>query len=97
MAKKIRASDAFELLGLDRGATPSEVKAAWLRKAKEHHPDHGGNKDTFHDCHQAYEVAMDLSRQPVACSACDGTGKVLKGTLKIRCKKCKGNGSIERT
>ena len=37
MPRKI--TDPYEVLGLDRGATEADVRTAYLRLAKKHHPD----------------------------------------------------------
>ena len=36
-------SDALRTLGLRKGATPEEIKKAYKRLAREHHPDKGGD------------------------------------------------------
>ena len=60
-------SDPYEVLGLDRGATAAEVRAAYLRLAKKYHPDKNpGDKATewiFWKIQRAYEtlsVANDV-------------------------------------
>jgi DnaJ-class molecular chaperone len=35
--------DHYQTLGITRGATPAEVRAAFVRLAKRHHPDMAGN------------------------------------------------------
>ncbi len=37
----------YVILGLKQGAKQSEVKSAWRQYALKHHPDHGGNEETF--------------------------------------------------
>jgi curved DNA-binding protein CbpA len=36
-----------DVLGIDRGASPSQVRAAFRRFARAHHPDAGGEVDVF--------------------------------------------------
>ena len=48
-------SDALRTLGLRKGATPEEIKRAYKRLAREHHPDKGGDSNEFIKIHDAYE------------------------------------------
>ena len=48
-------SDALRTLGLRKGATPEEIKKAYKRLAREHHPDKGGDSNEFIKIHDAYE------------------------------------------
>lgn len=47
--------DALRTLGLAKGATPEQIKKAYKRLAREHHPDKGGDSDAFIKVHDAYE------------------------------------------
>ena len=59
MAKR----DYYEVLGLQKGATADQVKAAFRKLAKQHHPDsnHGdpGAEGKFKEINEAYEVLKD--------------------------------------
>ena len=58
-----RITDPYEVLGLERGATDAEVRAAHLRLAKKHHPDkNAGDKASewiFKEVQSAYETLRD--------------------------------------
>lgn len=58
-------SDPYEVLGLGRGATAVEVRAAYLRLAKKHHPDKNpGDKASewiFKEIQRAYETLRDAN------------------------------------
>ena len=45
----------YEVLGIPPAATKDEIKAAYRRRAKETHPDHGGNDALFQVVQFAYE------------------------------------------
>jgi len=47
--------DDYGVLGLKRGASIAEVKAAYRRLAKKHHPDAGGDPEVFKRVHTAYQ------------------------------------------
>lgn len=48
--------DDWAVLGLEPGASPAEVKAAYRRLVKEHHPDRGGDPEKFRKVHAAYKA-----------------------------------------
>lgn len=49
----------YEVLGVDRDADDEEIKSAYREKAKEHHPDQGGDAEKFKDVQEAYEQIQD--------------------------------------
>ncbi len=58
--------DYYEVLGLNRGATPEEIKKAFRRLARQYHPD--VNKETdaetrFKEINEAYEVLSDQDKR----------------------------------
>ena len=48
--------DLYEILGVSRDATDDEVKRAYRRRARELHPDAGGDEEEFKELTTAYEV-----------------------------------------
>lgn len=48
---------AFTILGLPEAADTEQVKAAYRRKVKEVHPDHGGDPEEFKRVREAYATA----------------------------------------
>lgn len=92
--------NAFEILGLETSANIAKVKARWRELASTHHPDHGGDATTFHAMRQAYQEALRLSTLPSQCSACSGSGRVIRingfSSVSMPCGYCYGIGKIPR-
>jgi DnaJ-class molecular chaperone len=59
----VNRSEAAALLGVQPGAPEEEVKKAYRKKAMEHHPDRGGNEETFKNVKAAYELLTGLGPQ----------------------------------
>lgn len=49
----------YQTLGVDRNATPDEIKRAYRKLASQHHPDKGGDKNKFQEIEQAYRTLSD--------------------------------------
>ncbi len=57
------SSDHYSVLNVSRTATHAEIKAAYRRLMKQHHPDTGGQTDTTQAINQAYAVLGDRERR----------------------------------
>ncbi|MBW3657172.1 MAG: J domain-containing protein [Actinobacteria bacterium] len=55
--------DLYDILGVSRDASPDEVKRAYRKKARESHPDAGGDEDTFKQVTHAYQVLSDPQKR----------------------------------
>jgi molecular chaperone DnaJ len=57
------AEDLYAILGVPRDASTDEIKRAYRRKAREHHPDAGGDEDSFKRLTHAHQVLSDPQRR----------------------------------
>jgi hypothetical protein len=55
--------DYYRVLGVDRDATAGQIRRAYRRLAKEHHPDRGGDPQVFRVLQRAYHVLGDETRR----------------------------------
>ncbi len=60
----VQYKDYYEILGLKRGATDKEIKAAYRKLAREYHPDVNPTAgDKFKEINEAYEVLKDPEKR----------------------------------
>ena len=55
--------DYYKTLGVPRDAKPDEIKKAFRKLAREHHPDAGGDEAKFKEINEAYEVLSDEKKR----------------------------------
>jgi molecular chaperone DnaJ len=48
--------DLYEIIGVAKDASDDEIKRAYRRRARELHPDAGGDEEEFKELTTAYEV-----------------------------------------
>ena len=53
----------YNVLGVSKSATQQEIKNAYRKLAKIHHPDSGGNSDEFKQINEAYSVIGDKQKR----------------------------------
>ena len=62
----MKYKDYYEILGVKRGATDSEIKSAYRKLARKYHPDVNKTKEAeakFKDINEAYEVLSDKQKR----------------------------------
>jgi len=55
--------DPYDVLGLERDATPEQIRIAFRKLSKKHHPDHGGKAEDFTAVVDAYDLLRDPERR----------------------------------
>lgn len=55
--------DYYKTLGVSRNATAEEIKKAYRKLARTHHPDAGGDEAKFKEINEAYEVLGDEKKR----------------------------------
>ena len=53
----------YQTLGIDKNASPDEIKKAYRKLASQHHPDKGGDTATFQKIQVAYDVLSDPEKR----------------------------------
>jgi DnaJ-class molecular chaperone len=53
----------YQTLGVDRDATPDQIKRAYRKLASQHHPDKGGDTNKFQEIEQAYRTLGDPQKR----------------------------------
>ena len=53
----------YEQLGVKKDASADEIKKAFRKLARKHHPDAGGSEETFKQINEAYEVLSDTKKR----------------------------------
>jgi molecular chaperone DnaJ len=55
--------DYYDILGVSRTASADEIKKAFRKLARKHHPDAGGTEEKFKEINEAYEVLSDAEKR----------------------------------
>jgi len=55
--------DYYSILGVTKNSTPDEIKKAYRKLVKDHHPDRGGDAEQFKKINEAYEVLKDQQKR----------------------------------
>lgn len=55
-AKDVDTQELYDVLGVAKTATETEIKKAFRKLTLQHHPDKGGDENKFKEINAAYEV-----------------------------------------
>jgi len=55
--------DYYSRLGVNKSASPEEMKQAYKKLAMQHHPDRGGDQKTFQEINEAYDTLKDPAKR----------------------------------
>lgn len=61
--KDVDTTGLYKILGVEKNATGSEIKKAYRKLAVKHHPDKGGDPDTFKEISKAYDILGDEEKR----------------------------------
>ena len=56
-------NEYYQTLGIDPSASADEIKKAYRKLANQHHPDKGGDQDTFKNISVAYDTLGDVAKR----------------------------------
>ena len=55
--------NCYEILGVNKDASQSDIKKAYRKLVKQHHPDTGGSEERFKEISVAYETLSDPQKR----------------------------------
>lgn len=55
--------DPYRTLGIDKSASADDIKAAYRKLAKKHHPDLGGDPEKFKEVNEAYDTLTNPEKK----------------------------------
>ena len=60
-----KIEECFKILNINAGADKNQIKKAYYRLAREHHPDKGGNEEKMKEINTAYAILINKEKIPV--------------------------------
>src|SRR5512144_3254876 len=53
----------YEVLGVPKSASADDIKKAFRKLSRKHHPDAGGSEEKFKEINEAYQVLSDAEKR----------------------------------
>ena len=69
------AKNYYQILGVEKSASPEDIKKAYRKLAHRHHPDKGGDEKKFKEINEAYQTLSDQEKR----NQYDRFGRVFEG------------------
>ena len=69
------AKDFYQVLGVERNASPEDIRKAYHKLAHQHHPDKGGDERKFKEVNEAYQTLSNKEKR----AQYDQFGRVFEG------------------
>eukprot|EP00466_Bigelowiella_natans_P007568 jgi/Bigna1/92986/estExt_fgenesh1_pm.C_1300007 len=63
MTRDVDTKALYSTLHITKDAQPAQIKKAYVKLAREHHPDKGGNAEEFKKIQEAYDVLKDPDKK----------------------------------
>ena len=61
--QQVENTEYYDILHVDKNATPEEIKKSYRKLAMKNHPDKGGDPELFQKITEAYEVLSDEEKR----------------------------------
>merc|ERR550537_891978 len=61
----VNTTKLYEVLGVEKGASPDVIKKAYRKLAVKNHPDKGGDPDVFKEIQQAFDILSDDRKREI--------------------------------
>ncbi|MFH1423834.1 MAG: molecular chaperone DnaJ [Candidatus Nealsonbacteria bacterium] len=69
------AKDFYQILGVEKTASPEDIRKAYHKLAHQHHPDKGGDESKFKEVNEAYQTLSNKDKR----AQYDQFGRVFEG------------------
>lgn len=63
--KAVDTTELYKVLEVEKGASKGEIKKSYYKLARKHHPDKGGDPDTFKKMSAAYDILGDEEKRAI--------------------------------